>query len=61
MAGVPGTLVCTSMTNTVTFLPARPIAAIFNAMTSSKKWPALWKTEHITIIPKVSNPTEAGM
>ena len=39
---------------------AAPITAIFNRITSSKVWPKLWKTEHVTIIPKVNNPTEAG-
>ena len=40
-------------------LLATPITAIFNQITRSKEWPDLWKTEHVTIIPKNSNSTTA--
>ena len=39
---------------------ADPITNIFNSITSTNRWPSLWKTEYITVIPKVSSPTELG-
>ena len=35
---------------------AVPVSAIFNAINDQGQWPARWKTEHLTIIPKVPNP-----
>ena len=35
---------------------AEPVAAIFNEVNETGIWPAKWKTEHLTIIPKVPNP-----
>ena len=35
---------------------AEPVAAIFNEINRSGSWPVSWKTEHLTIIPKVPNP-----
>ena len=35
---------------------ATPIAAIYNRINSTGSWPTSWKTEHLTIIPKVPNP-----
>ena len=35
---------------------ARPVGAIFNEINASGKWPKAWKTEFLTIIPKVPNP-----
>ena len=35
---------------------AKPVAGIFNAVDKSGCWPVQWKTEHLTIIPKVPNP-----
>ena len=35
---------------------AEPVAAIYNEINRCGKWPAKWKTEHLTIIPKVPNP-----
>ena len=34
---------------------ARPITEIFNCVIRTKEWPALWGTEHVTIIPKSRN------
>ena len=36
---------------------AQPVGMIFNRVNESGKWPKTWKTEHLTIIPKVPNPT----
>ena len=36
---------------------AAPVTAIYNAVNLTGKWPARWKTEHLTIIPKVPNPS----
>ena len=35
---------------------AVPLSAVFNAVSNQGRWPARWKTEHLTIIPKVPNP-----
>ena len=37
---------------------AIPVTHIFNLITSTKQWPSPWKTEYITVIPKVTNPQE---
>ena len=36
---------------------AQPVGMIFNRVNESGRWPKTWKTEHLTIIPKVPNPT----
>ena len=35
---------------------AEPVSAINNGVNRWEKWPVSWKTEHLTIIPKVPNP-----
>ena len=37
---------------------AVPIAAIFNGVNRTRRWPAKWKTEHLTVIPKNPNPAD---
>ena len=34
-----------------------PVTAIFNKAGEAAKWPKSWKTEYITVIPKVKNPS----
>ena len=36
---------------------AGPVSKVFNRINSDGRWPRLWKTEHLTIIPKVPNPS----
>ena len=36
---------------------ADPVSRIFNRIDSDGRWPHLWKTEHLTIIPKIPNPS----
>lgn len=35
---------------------AVPLTDLYNAMTVTKEWPATWKSEHVTVIPKNSHP-----
>ena len=37
---------------------AEPVSIIYNEINRGGNWPAKWKTEHLTIIPKVPNPSE---
>ena len=37
---------------------ARPIANLFNAMSSEEKWVDCWKKEVVTVIPKNRNPSD---
>ena len=37
---------------------ASPITHIFNAIICQSSWPECWKTEHITVIPKISDPQD---
>ena len=37
---------------------ASPVAKIYNRINDTGEWPARWKTEHLTIIPKVPNPVD---
>ena len=37
---------------------AAPISIIYNEINATGFWPAKWKREHLTIIPKVPNPTD---
>ena len=36
---------------------ATPVAMLFNKSCGTSSWPENWKTEHVTVIPKVKNPT----
>ena len=36
---------------------ASPVATIFNKASETATWPSRWKTEYITVIPKVKNPS----
>ena len=36
---------------------AAPVAEIFNKVNTEGVWPSTWKTEHLTIIPKIPNPS----
>ena len=36
---------------------ASPVSAIYNKINCDGCWPKRWKTEHLTIIPKVPNPS----
>ena len=56
-SGVPGDI-ASHLWDLYSHTLARPVAHIFNTITSEKDWPSLWKVEHMTIIPKVRNPTE---
>ena len=35
---------------------ALPVCAIFNEITKQARWPALWKIEYVTVIPKSTSP-----
>ena len=37
---------------------AQPVMEIYNAINDTGRWPAAWKTEYLTIIPKTPNPTD---
>ena len=37
---------------------AKPVTMIFNRVNDTGRWPARWKEEHLTVIPKVPNPTD---
>ena len=37
---------------------AKPVSAIYNKINDTVKWPTKWKTEYLTIIPKVPNPSD---
>ena len=41
-------------------LLAIPLAAIYNDISQTQKWPNIWKNESVTIIPKTRTPTELG-
>ena len=34
------------------------VTHVFNRITASGRWPTLWKTEYVTVIPKIPNPQE---
>ena len=36
---------------------AVPVSQIYNKINTSGRWPKSWKTEHLTIIPKMPNPS----
>ena len=36
---------------------ALPVSLIFNRINNDGRWPSQWKREHLTIIPKILNPT----
>ena len=37
---------------------AEPVTKIFKEINNTGRWPAAWKTEYLTIIPKTPNPTD---
>ena len=39
---------------------AMPLTDIYNEIASSGVWPEAWKTEYVTVIPKVSSPADFG-
>ena len=39
-------------------LLALPLTSIYNKITSTSRWPKIWKEEHVTVIPKTKNPTD---
>ena len=47
------------VTKFVDFL-ALPLSSIYNAITSSRVWPRIWKQEFVTSIPKTSMPTSVN-
>ena len=36
---------------------AIPLTSIYNEISITKVWPAIWKEEYVTVIPKKANPT----
>ena len=36
---------------------AIPLTSIYNEISRTKIWPAIWKEESVTVIPKKSNPS----
>ena len=52
---VPGDIFPQLVTQFADFL-AIPLTNIYNSITESRTWPACWKREYVTIIPKVTNP-----
>ena len=52
---VPGDIFPQLVTQFSDFL-AIPLTDIYNKITSSRIWPACWKNEYVTIIPKKSCP-----
>ena len=44
------------MTKFADFL-AIPLTDIYNTIVSTKLWPAVWKEEYVTVIPKKNCPT----
>ena len=36
---------------------AIPLSFVYNQVLNTLQWPALWKTETVTVIPKNSSPT----
>ena len=39
---------------------AIPLTSIYNSITQTNVWPARWKEESVTVIPKTRTPTEIG-
>ena len=37
---------------------SEPVSELFNRINTSGEWPAAWKTEHLTVIPKNPNPAD---
>ena len=59
MGGVGGDIFPALVTKHSTEL-AVPLTRIFNAISSSGNWPAEWKTEYVTPIPKRAHPQSAN-
>ena len=59
MSIVKGDIYCDILVSCLDIL-AKPICMIFNNVTKTATWPAAWKVEHVTVIPKCKSPeTEA--
>ena len=56
---VPGDLYCDILKDCLPTM-SNVIARIFNKIVTSKQWPAEWKKEHVTIIPKKPRPEDLG-
>lgn len=56
---VPGDVFPQLMTKYCDFF-ALPLTDLFNEIARSGVWPRIWKTEHVTVIPKVSTPADFG-
>ena len=41
-------------------LLAVPLTAIYNDISTTNRWPRIWKNESVTIIPKTRTPTDIG-
>ena len=52
---VPGDVFPRLVTDLSDFF-AIPLTDIYNEITSSRRWPVLWKKEFVTVIPKTSSP-----
>ena len=39
---------------------AEPVTEVFNQIITERNWAALWRTEYITVIPKVPSPLDPG-
>ena len=57
---VRGDLFPELMTKYSDFL-AIPLTDIFNTIVATKVWPAIWKEEYVTVIPKRTLPTEIDL
>ena len=56
---VPGDIFPSLMTDFSDFF-AMPLTLIYNEITTSRIWPACWKKEYVTVIPKTASPTALG-
>ena len=56
-SGLPGDITPELITKCGDSL-ARPLAIIFNKVLKTADWPAQWKQEYITVIPKVNKPQD---
>ena len=56
---VPGDIFPSLVTDFADFL-AIPLTSIYNEILSSYIWPASWKREFVTVIPKKANPESLG-
>ena len=56
---VPGDIFPKLVTQFADFL-AVPLTNIYNCITVTRQWPACWKIEYVTVIPKKSTPESLG-